>query len=173
MPISDNAATYLGIANENDFYSAHYLAEVFAGDIKGVLDAWQVRADQEAEDDALPRDQRYQTPPQRLKNLARDYFAMRERSQKERNQARATAMQRDFFRQLLAALDIPWHPHNRRVGTDQELPVLAALPEGGDQPAKLWVLGALDTEKDGLDPLLLPLTARLAISSSVTMLSWA
>ena len=34
MAISDNAATYLGIQNENEFYSAHYLSEVFDGDIR-------------------------------------------------------------------------------------------------------------------------------------------
>ncbi len=161
MPIADNAATFLGINNENEFYSAHYLAEVFKGDIKDVLAQWQARAEDDAADDAIPKQHRYQPPYQRLKALARDYFTMRERSQKERNKAKATAMQREFFRQLLKALDIPWQPHNRRVGNDQEIPVLSCLPHAAnedDPPAKLWVLGALDPEKEGLDPLLLTLS---------------
>ena len=47
MPISDNAATFLGISNENEFYSAHYLAEVFKGDINEVLTAWKEREESE------------------------------------------------------------------------------------------------------------------------------
>jgi type I restriction-modification system DNA methylase subunit len=147
MAVSDNAATFLGINNENEFYSAHYLSEVFKGDISDVLGQWQSQAD---------ADEHYKAPNQRLRSLATDYFAMRERSQKERNKAKATEMQRDFFRGLMSALDIPWQPENVRVGKDQELPVLARLPRNDN--AKLWVLGALDSEKEGLDPLSLTLS---------------
>ena len=151
MPVSDNAATFLGINNENEFYSAHYLAEVFKGDINEVLTAWKDREESE---------EGYQTPFHRLKLLSRDYFAMRERSQRERNHKIATDLQRDFFKQLCSVLDIPWQPHNRRVTSDKtkgdiELPVLSVLPNY--EGAKLWVLGALDVDKEGTDPLLLEL----------------
>ena len=156
MPVSDNAATFLGISNENEFYSAHYLAEVFKGDIKETLAAWK---EHEAAEEA------YQAPYNRLKALSRDYFAMRERSQRERNHKKATGMQREFFRQLCSALDIPWSPHNRRVASEKqkddiELPVLAVVPGSlhqDNEAPKLWVLGALDVEKEGSDPLLLEL----------------
>ncbi len=162
MPVSDNAASFLGINNENEFYSAHYLAEVFEGDIRDKLSAWLDRAERDAAGEALPAERRYQTPYHQLKALARDYFAMRERSQKERNKAKATELQREFFQQLLRVLDIPWRPENVRLAGDRELPVLSRLaPDGGpgsdDQPARLWVLGALDPDKEGLDPLLLTL----------------
>jgi hypothetical protein len=151
MPVTDNAATFLGISNENEFYSAHYLAEVFKGDISEVLNGWKEK--EESEED-------YQAPYNHLKGIARDYFAMRERSHKERNHQKAIEMQREFFRLFCNALDIPWNPHNRRVTTDKkkqdlELPVLAAVPDNDAQ--KLWVLGALDSEKEGIDPLLLEL----------------
>jgi len=29
---------WTGIHNENEFYSEHYLAEIFAGDVRGVLE---------------------------------------------------------------------------------------------------------------------------------------
>jgi type I restriction-modification system DNA methylase subunit len=155
VPVSDNAATFLGINNENEFYSAHYLAEVFKGDINEVLTAWktQEESDEETEED-------YRAPYNRLKLLARDYFAMRERSQRERNHKKATDMQREFFKQLCSVLDLPWNPHNRRVTSDKtkddlELPVLSVVPN--NESAKLWVLGALDVEKEGIDPLLLEL----------------
>lgn len=151
MPVTDNAATFLGISNENEFYSAHYLAEVFKGDISEALNTWKEKEDSE---------EHYQAPYNRLNAIARDYFAMRERSHKERNQQKAIAMQREFFKLFCRVLDISWNPHNRKVVSDKkkedlEIPVLAVVPNN-DGP-KLWVLGALDTEKEGIDPLLLEL----------------
>ena len=163
MPVTDNAATFLGINNENEFYSAHYLAEVFKGDINVALNAWKEKEDSE---------EHYQAPYNRLKGIARDYFAMRERSHKERNHQKAIAMQREFFRLFCGALDLPWNPHNRAVlnpnkksqtdkkKEDLEIPVLSIVPntspENQEGP-KLWVLGALDSDKEGIDPLLLEL----------------
>ena len=151
MPVTDNAATFLGINNENEFYSAHYLAEVFKGDINVALNAWKEKEDSE---------EHYQAPYNRLKGIARDYFAMRERSHKERNHQKAIAMQREFFRLFCGAFDFPWNPHNRRVQTDKkkedlEIPVLSVVPN--NEGPKLWVLGALDSDKEGIDPLLLEL----------------
>lgn len=149
MPVSDNAATFLGISNENEFYSAHYLAEVFKGDIKEILTDWKTKEENE---------EHYQAPPNRLKALSRDYFAMRERSQRERNHQKAVEMQRSFFQQFCSTLDIPYQPVNQRIELDKsiskikddiELPLLANVNN------KLWVFGALDIEKEGIDPLLL------------------
>lgn len=147
MAVSDNAATFLGINNENEFYSAHYLSEVFKGDIKETLDNWTAKAEQ---------DEDYQTPFKRLSNLNREYFAMRERLQRERSAKQRTQMQRQFFQSLLSAFEIPWAPANVIVGKDQELPVLSRLPANSEQN-KLWVLGALDIDNEGIDPLALKL----------------
>lgn len=147
MAVSDNAATFLGINNENEFYSAHYLSEVFKGDIKETLEAWASKAEQ---------DEDYQPPFKRLSNLNREYFAMRERLQRERSAKQRTQMQRQFFQSLLTTLDIPWSPTNVVVGKDQELPVLSCLPIDSEQN-KLWVLGALDIDNEGVDPLALKL----------------
>ncbi len=151
MAVSDNAATFLGIENENEFYSAHYLAEVFKGDISEVLNRWK----------ALEEEDDFQAPYSRLRLAARDYFLMRERSQRERHKTRALEMQREFFKTFCSILDIPWNPHNpsmtgEKAKDDFELPVLSVVPNG-DAPA-LMVLGALDAEKEGTDPLLLKLS---------------
>lgn len=152
MAISDNAATFLGIHNENEFYSAHYLAEVFEGDIKDLIQSWQQR-DQEDKD--AERTPVFEPPYQRLRDLARSYFAMREQSQKERNLSKAVAMQRGFFEQFIRALDLPYSASNQTVAVDTELPVLSIYPNA-DEP-KVWVLGALDSLKEGQDPLSLTL----------------
>lgn len=69
----------LGIANENDFYSDHYLSEIFSGDIKDVLQAWQARESQEREaardQDENSRSYRgFRTPSSRLDGIAREYL---------------------------------------------------------------------------------------------------
>ena len=40
---------WTGITNENEFYSQHYLAEIFSGDVRGVLDTWAVKESQARE----------------------------------------------------------------------------------------------------------------------------
>src|SRR5689334_30479 len=41
MPVSDLVQTFTGITNENEFYSHHYLSEVFRGDIRTRLEQWK------------------------------------------------------------------------------------------------------------------------------------
>ena len=43
MPVLEAVQTFAGITNENEFYSHHYLAEVFKGDIKDRLEAWDAQ----------------------------------------------------------------------------------------------------------------------------------
>ncbi|HRD68154.1 MAG TPA: hypothetical protein PKY50_18625, partial [Candidatus Competibacter sp.] len=69
----ETAATFAGIANENEFFSHHYLAGVFRGDIQDTLDRWQ------AAEDAHPGEDAHRAPFDRLRALARDWFAARER----------------------------------------------------------------------------------------------
>jgi hypothetical protein len=38
MPVVEAVQTFVGITNENEFYSHHYLAEVFKGDIRERLE---------------------------------------------------------------------------------------------------------------------------------------
>ena len=66
MPVLDAVQTFPGIANENEFYSHHYLAEVFKGDIKAKLDAWEA-AEAEHPSDA-PDHEQHRTPPKRLQS---------------------------------------------------------------------------------------------------------
>ena len=40
MPVVEAVQTFVGIVNENEFYSHHYLSEVFKGDIKECLEQW-------------------------------------------------------------------------------------------------------------------------------------
>ncbi|WP_010111336.1 class I SAM-dependent DNA methyltransferase [Acinetobacter sp. P8-3-8] len=149
MAISDNAATYLGIQNENEFYSAHYLSEVFDGDIRDLIQQWQAQEQQDRESQQTVI---FEPPYQRLKNLARSYFKTHEQIQRERSLKASLADRRQLHQQLLSALDIPFAPYNHvfSMGNkDVELPVLSAYPN--QQQPKLMVVEVIDKEQDGFD----------------------
>ena len=54
MSVAQTVQTFAGIANENEFYSHHYLAEVFKGDIRARIESWE--AVEEAAAQPLPQD---------------------------------------------------------------------------------------------------------------------
>ena len=150
MAISDNAATYLGIQNENEFYSAHYLSEVFDGDIRDLIQQWQAKEQQDRDSNQTVI---FEPPYQRLKNLARPYFKTHEKIQRERSLKASLEERRELHQQLLSALDIPFAPYNHvfAIGNkDVELPILSAYPN--QQQPKLMVVEAIDKEQDGFDP---------------------
>ena len=78
MPVLDAVQTFAGIANENEFYSHHYLAEVFKGDIKTQLDGWDAA---EAEH---PGDEAFRAPHKRLQAWAQKWFGLRGQLQRSR-----------------------------------------------------------------------------------------
>lgn len=163
MAVQDTAATFIGLTNDNEFFSAHYLAEVFQGDFADTIKAW------EDEEEASRQGQRagetstaqqisevasgfaYISPHRALRNLYQSYFALRQKLNTERRPDQRIHLQRAFFEQLISVLSMAWQPRNREVAPNTELPVLTAV---GDQ---LWVLGALDQNNEGEDPLSLTL----------------
>ncbi|MAA66894.1 MAG: hypothetical protein CL581_19230 [Alteromonadaceae bacterium] len=164
MAVQDTAATFIGLTNENEFFSAHYLAEVFQGDFADTIKEWESQEEEAkavAAESAGQRDHRVgeiaagycvtTTPHRALRNLNQSYFALRHKLKTERSAAERIRLQRDFFKDLTSVLGIPYQPDNREVAPNTELPVLSAL---GDQ---LWVLGALDANNEGEDPLSLKL----------------
>ncbi|MGX5218932.1 Eco57I restriction-modification methylase domain-containing protein [Pseudomonas segetis] len=142
MSLQDSVATFIGLSNDNEFFSAHYLAEVFQGDLADTIKEWDSREEQRGG---------FVAPHRVLRNLNKGYFALRHKLKTERSASERIRLQREFYRDLLAALGIPYQPGNREVAVNMELPVLSVL---GDQ---LWVLGALDANSEGEDPLSLQL----------------
>ncbi|WP_312466789.1 Eco57I restriction-modification methylase domain-containing protein [Stutzerimonas nitrititolerans] len=142
MSLQDSVATFIGLSNDNEFFSAHYLAEVFQGDLSDTIKEWDSREEQGGG---------FVAPHRALRNLNKGYFALRHKLKTERSASERIRLQREFYRDLLAALGIPYQPGNREVAVNMELPVLSVL---GDQ---LWVLGALDANSEGEDPLSLQL----------------
>ncbi len=133
MSLQETSATFLGLNNENEFFSQHYLAEVFKGELSTLIKQWE-EGEQEA-------------PHKALRKLNTPYFALRQKVKTERKKEKRISLQREFFKQLLSALGIQWQPENKSLSPKIELPVLASIKN------QLWVLGALDQDDEGLDPL--------------------
>ena len=143
MP-SATAATFTGIHNENEFYSHHYLSEIFSGDIRVTVDRWRESAEAEGG----------RAPHAALRALAGDYVKFRRDFERERRGGQRLTLQRDWFRQLLPALGYEWNPANHPLDDGDEVPVLCALGGKAGAPA-LLTLGAYDAEAEGEDPLAL------------------
>lgn len=80
MRVLEAVQTFAGIANENEFYSHHYLSEVFKGDIKDRLAAW------DAEETQHPGDEAYRAPAKRLQGWAQRWFSLRNQVQRGKDE---------------------------------------------------------------------------------------
>ncbi len=83
--MADTAATFAGIHNENEFYSQHYLSEIFTGDIRDTLARWR-----DATEAAGGASTGARTPNEALRALARDYLQFRRRSRASAGTRRAS-----------------------------------------------------------------------------------
>jgi hypothetical protein len=68
MPVVEAVQTFVGSVNENEFYSHHYLSEVFKGDIRERLEQWA------AVEEAHPAQR---APFKQLASWAGQWFALR------------------------------------------------------------------------------------------------
>ena len=145
---SKPAAAFVGIHNENEFYSHHYLSEIFSRDIGETIEAWRKDA---ADDEDKP-------PYERLRALAGEYRRRRAEYQRERRPESRLKLQRDWLRKVLHLLGHGWHPGDHLLDDGNPLPALGADGFRDDRPgdwAQLFVLDALDAEGEGDDPLTL------------------
>jgi hypothetical protein len=71
MAAHDTVQTFAGITNENEFFSHHYLAEVFKGDIKTRIDAWLEREKEPGQADAA------KAPFKQISSWSGRWFALR------------------------------------------------------------------------------------------------
>ena len=142
------STTFTGIQNENEFYSHHYLSELFANDIQATTSRWREAA---AEGTNGRR-----APDQALRALAHPYLVFRQQFGRRRGDQARVSLQRDWFRNLLTALGYDFQPANHLLDdeTGDEVPVLhaAGIRQG---TAQLLVLGAYDPDGEDEDPLTL------------------
>jgi len=83
----------VGINNENEFYTNHYLNEIFEGDIKGQIGSWQK---QESESET------FKTPFRQIKGMGTNYFGLLKqlqntKSSTEKKLEESRAFYKSFF----------------------------------------------------------------------------
>ena len=154
-------AVFAGISNENEFFSHHYLSELFEGDIKETVKRWN-------EDEAA--DPERTAPHKRLRALRDTHTRLLRSAQKASDPATRLAHQRNWHRELLGALGYDCRPANHRLEDGDEIPVLCAAggqgPDGGRTAAgtaqrspNLLAFAALAEDPGATED---PLTARPA-----------
>jgi hypothetical protein len=102
----------VGIANENEFYSAHYLDAILKQDLKQVAQRWKATEDTGEK-----------SPDRQLGSLSKDYFRLRDQLVKTRDVDEQLALQRDLTKRLLAVLGYDWQPQLKLVADEQLLPI--------------------------------------------------
>ena len=128
----------VGIANENEFYSAHYLDAILKEDLKQVAQRWKNA--EETED---------KTPDKQLGSLRQDYFKLRDRLVRTREVDEQLGLQREFLRELLGILGYEWATQLKLVADDQCLPIVAEVKRTNGQP-QLWVVEGFNPSHEGV-----------------------
>lgn len=121
--VTDAVDTFAGIANENEFYSHHYLAEVFKGDIKSRLEAW------DAHEALHPGDESERVPAKRLSARGQKWFALRGQMANARDDAGKWHIFTQIQTGLLQALGY--------AAPGKTTPIVELVP---GQPLPLWQL---------------------------------
>ena len=168
MPAAETAGAFVGIQNEQEFYSDHYLAEIFDQDLKKTTGQWRK--------DAEERDEPGWTPDAALRGLKDEYFQFRDVFGRERDDLKRVELQRGWFRKLLTVLGHEWNPRNLALEEDEELPVLSTRESSGRE--RLVVVGVYDRYGEEADPLSLnPRTVQfhgeVPPAGSVLDLTWS
>ncbi|MGN4989869.1 Eco57I restriction-modification methylase domain-containing protein [Aeromonas sp. 97A] len=147
----------VGIINENEFYSNHYLDEVFGSDIRSVLEPWQAQEQAARDQERAARElgktvaPGYRAPWNQLASLASGYFRQLSEQEKQRDIAQQLSQQRARQATVLSALGYQLAPTLQPLDEGCSLPLLARY-ESADGSPWLWIAEAFDSEEEG-DPL--------------------
>ncbi len=130
----------IGITNENEFYSNHYIDAILKDDIKGIAQRWREAA---AENET-------KSPPELLGSLAASYFKFINNFSKEKEIAERLTFQKQWFSEIFGALGYQMEPTQRILDEGQLLPILCEVKKSNGVPL-LWIIEALPEGDDVID----------------------
>jgi hypothetical protein len=147
MATDTAGSVFAGITNENEFYGHHYLAEVFRGDIRERIEAWEKQ-----DSEAKAAGETWRAPHRVLAGLASRWARDRERVRLARDaETYATAVQ-ELQRPLLETLGYRIAPTTTTVVDGHPLRVWQRIDRPGGEPLVL-VIPAARHDRDGEDVL--------------------
>jgi hypothetical protein len=141
MTSTQSAQAFSGIANENEFYGHHYLAEVFKGDIRDLVEKW------DADEDAGKE----RAPYKRLAGTAGKWFASLAAQKNLGDDDEKLAAHLRLHQPLLEALGYSLKPDQIELQKGMPVPVWAAY--GADGEATALVVPAYQPGKEDDDTL--------------------
>jgi hypothetical protein len=125
MPVAQATQTFAGIENENEFFSHHYLAEVFYGNIRDQIDRWQKAEEEEGGAKA---------PHSQLRSLASRWYSQRLELAKAKDDADRLHGFRQQQQLLLEALGYAIQPVELELHPGMAVPVWQCFAEPGRAP---------------------------------------
>ena len=152
MSVAQTIQSFVGIANENEFYGHHYLSEVFNGDIRAQIERWQ--AAEEAAATATTDTERAaaRAPHRRLAGLGGKWFAGLAAHARFREPAERWIAHQTLHEPLLAALGYSLKPDVVLLQPHMPIPVWSVLGEPHQAP-RLLIVPAYTPDHEDEDPL--------------------
>jgi hypothetical protein len=151
MPVAQSVESFAGIANENEFYGHHYLAEVFKGDIRSVIERWQASEDDSAGADDEAR-AAARAPYKRLGGLGGKWFAALASHARLRENSELLESHRQMHTPFLEALGYNLKLRKVELQGGMPIPVWAAYGEAYKTPS-LLIVPAYQPSHENDDPL--------------------
>lgn len=157
MSVAQTVQSFAGIANENEFYGHHYLAEVFKGDIRNLIESWQATEEAAAQDvaaGAATEETRAESraPHKRLGGLGGKWFASLASHGRLREDAERLQNHLLLHTPLFEALGYKLQPQQIELHGGMPVPVWAAFSEAHQAP-QLLIVPAFQPGREDEDPL--------------------
>ena len=129
----------VGITNENEFYTNHYLSEIFEKDTSDQISSWQ---DKENENE------NYKTPFKRLRGIGPSYLELlKELNKKSSKTEDKIKAQREFMRAFLDILDYEYKQESIEID-EFSVPLLSKVTKSDGLPYLYIVESFCDEECD-------------------------
>ena len=120
----------VGITNENEFYTNHYLNEVFEGNIQDTISSWQT---QENESDV------YKTPFKKLRGIGPSYLELlKELSKKSNNTQEKLQASREFYKIFLGIFGYQFSYITKELD-ELAVPLIGSVDKSDGSPY-LWIV---------------------------------
>lgn len=120
----------VGIVNENEFYTNHYLSEIFEGDIKEQITSWQ---EKETESDT------YTTPFKKLRGIGPKYLELlKDLSKKSNKTEEKIKASRTFYKTFLNTLGYEY-AHSTKELDEFSIPLMGKVDKNDGTPY-LWIV---------------------------------
>ena len=135
MSVAQASQNFVGITNENEFYGHQYLAEVFSGDIRELIDRWQANADA-----ATPEEKEaLATPFAKLRRQGTPWFAALNNLSRLRDPAECIRAHHEMHAPLLKALGYQLEPEMFEPNEHHPMPTWLVRRDGQGNPRLLIV----------------------------------